>query len=48
MSRAADAARAAKVTLEDLLDLIEPEDLEAAIQYLQERERSWQDYLSVT
>jgi Mn-containing catalase len=41
------AARKATVTLEDLLDLVDNEDLQVAIEYLKERENQWQDYLSL-
>jgi hypothetical protein len=40
-------ARKATVTLEDLLDLVDNEDLQVAIEYLKEREKEWQDYLSL-
>lgn len=35
------------VNLEDLLDIIEPEDLEWAIAYLRKRENAWQNWLSL-
>jgi hypothetical protein len=35
------------VLLEDLLDVIDSEDLQWAIEYLQKREDSWQDHLSM-
>lgn len=36
-----------KIDLEDLLDIIDDDDLEWAIEYLKKRYKDWQNYLSM-